>query len=295
MPEHRLRRRRDYTPTRAGVYAAVDGRPGSGGAGEYLRFLKEEFVPFIEREYRTDPSQRGFWGWSFGAVFGTYAMFHEPNLFSRYILASPAMHWDGGVMFAMERAYAEHHDDLSAAVYLTVGSEETAAVVWWSALRDSLHARGYPGLSLMTAQMEGAGHFSTVPLTFTRGLLALYGKVSIAEELDAIIAEEGTETAVVRYHAARATDPGGYRLGERELNRLGYDLLREDRFEEAIAVFELNVEAFPESANVYDSLGEAYMEAGEREKAVVNYRRSLAIDPGNDHARDVLRRLEAEE
>lgn len=105
------------------------------------------------------------------------------------------------------------------------------------------------------------------------------------------------EAAVARYHAVRATDPGGYRLDEGELNGLGfgYRLLREDRTAEAIAVLDLNADVFPESANAYDSLGEAYEAAGKPVKAMANYRRSLELDPGNANARDRLRRLGVED
>ena len=61
-----------------------------------------------------------------------------------------------------------------------------------------------------------------------------------------------------------------------------------------LAVFELNVEAFPEASNPYDSLGEAYMVAGRREKAIANYERSLELDPGNQNAAAMLERLRGE-
>jgi hypothetical protein len=119
--EHRVRRVRDYTPTSSPTRADVDGRAGSGGSDEFLRFLRDEFVPFIERDYRTDPSRRGLWGLSFGALFGTYVLFHEPALFSRYILASPSMWWDvsparEGVWVAWLRDGAVHVGPVRARV-----------------------------------------------------------------------------------------------------------------------------------------------------------------------------------
>ena len=82
-------------------------------------------------------------------------------------------------------------------------------------------------------------------------------------------------------------------LQEATVNRLGYDLLRDDRFEAAIAVFRRNVERFPESANTYDSLGEAYLEAGRLEAALENYQRSVELDPGNDNGRAAIERIRA--
>lgn len=79
---------------------------------------------------------------------------------------------------------------------------------------------------------------------------------------------------------------------ERRLNQIGYELLAEpDRLDAAIAVFLLNTELFPASSNTWDSLGEAYMEAGQTELAIANYEKSLALDPSNSNAVAMLERL----
>jgi tetratricopeptide (TPR) repeat protein len=78
------------------------------------------------------------------------------------------------------------------------------------------------------------------------------------------------------------------------INDLGYRLLGQDRIDEAILLFELNVEEHPDSGNVYDSLGEAQKARGWTEKAIANYRRSLEIDPDNDNARRMLAEMGAE-
>ena len=79
---------------------------------------------------------------------------------------------------------------------------------------------------------------------------------------------------------------------EEELNWLGYHFLFWwDRPQEALAVFKLNTELFPESANAFDSLGEAYLIIGEKEKAIESYRKSLKLNPENKNAAVVLKRL----
>jgi tetratricopeptide (TPR) repeat protein len=83
-----------------------------------------------------------------------------------------------------------------------------------------------------------------------------------------------------------------YRISEREFNMLGYSLLRDGKIAEAIEVFKLNVEMFPESANVYDSLGEAYAEAGDTVSAIKNYGKVLEIDPDNGNAKQMLEKLQ---
>jgi len=75
------------------------------------------------------------------------------------------------------------------------------------------------------------------------------------------------------------------------LNRAGYQQLRENRFQEAIALLRLNVELFPESSNTFDSLGEAYLANGDTELSLRNYRRSLELNPANENAAKVLDKL----
>ena len=69
---------------------------------------------------------------------------------------------------------------------------------------------------------------------------------------------------------------------------LGYRYLTTDRHDEAIAVFECYVAAFPLDANAHDSLGEGYMTGGDREKAIASYERALELDPGNEMVRQLL-------
>jgi len=90
--------------------------------------------------------------------------------------------------------------------------------------------------------------------------------------------------------AALAT-PAIDALTESRINGIGYALLQNGRVADAIAVFERNAKRFPQSANVYDSLGEAYAAAGDREKAAANYQRSLELDPKNTNAAEWLRKL----
>ena len=80
---------------------------------------------------------------------------------------------------------------------------------------------------------------------------------------------------------------------EAELNLLGYRYLGEGRVDDAIAVFEINVEHFPESWNVYDSLGEAYAAKGDTGRAIELYGRSVEINPDNTNGFQAIERLRA--
>ena len=80
-------------------------------------------------------------------------------------------------------------------------------------------------------------------------------------------------------------------FGESELNSLGYQLLSQDKTAEAIKIFKLNTKLYPESANVWDSLGEAYWKKGEIEKAIESYENALRINPQFENAKRALKEL----
>jgi tetratricopeptide (TPR) repeat protein len=115
-------------------------------------------------------------------------------------------------------------------------------------------------------------------------------KKSLAEVVYKIVKEKGIETAVNKYCELK-NDVDSYYLNENQFNNLGYLFLRREKTKDAIEIFKLNVEAFPESYNTYDSLGEAYMKNGDKELAIKNYKKSLDLDPTNTNAVNMLKKL----
>jgi tetratricopeptide (TPR) repeat protein len=106
-----------------------------------------------------------------------------------------------------------------------------------------------------------------------------------------VMRTEGVPQAAAYYRRLKAQDPGTFLFSEQQMNSLGYEYLGKGKVNEAIMLFTLNVEAFPESFNVYDSLGEAQMADHQYALAVRNYTRSLEINPGNGNARKKLEEL----
>lgn len=115
---------------------------------------------------------------------------------------------------------------------------------------------------------------------------------SIAALLEKTIAEKGIEAAVAQYRELKTKQPTAYNFGESELNTLGYRLMSMGKLKEAVEVFKLNVEVYPQGFNTYDSLGEAYMNMNERELAISNFKKSLELNPNNQSAIQNLKKLE---
>jgi len=140
----------------------------------------------------------------------------------------------------------------------------------------------------------GAGIFATAAAQWAPKVKAAYdSRMSIADTLAATIASSGIDAAAKQYQELKSTAPVPYNFEENELNNLGYQLLRANKLKDAIRIFQLNVEAYPQSSNVYDSLGEAYMNVGDKPPAIANYQRSLQLNPKNRNAEKMLQKLNA--
>jgi len=122
---------------------------------------------------------------------------------------------------------------------------------------------------------------------------ALANRKSIGQAMSKTIMTQGIDAAVQQYGELKTTQSSAYNFDEGELNALGYQLLQAKKVKEALRVFQLNVEAYPQSGNVYDSLAEAYMNNGDKQLAIENYQKSLQLDPSNKNAVEMLKRLAA--
>jgi predicted alpha/beta superfamily hydrolase len=183
-------RRRDYTPTtpRKHDYRSdMPGRqPAFGEAKAYGQFISGEVFPFIAQQYRVNMQRKVFIGHSYGSLLGLQFLLTEPRTFEHYILGSPSLWYDAGIMFEREQAYAASHKDLPASVFFGIGgleklaagkkrsrSEEEADML--ADLREfdgKLTSRKYPGLKTRLRVFEDEDHASVFPFVLTHGLRA---------------------------------------------------------------------------------------------------------------------------
>ena len=163
--------------------------------------------------------------------------------------------------------------------------------------QESAGARGRfamaAGLSALTVVM-GAGIIAVTMAVFLPNIKRAFdSRKPIVDILSATIASSGIDQAAKQYHELKASAPSTYDFDENEINSLGYQLLQADKYKQAIRIFQLNVEAYPQSGNTWDSLAEAYMDNGDKAQAIANYQRSLQINPGNANAVKMLQKLNA--
>jgi uncharacterized membrane protein len=120
---------------------------------------------------------------------------------------------------------------------------------------------------------------------------AFDSRISIGETLLATLDAQGIDQAARQYRELRQTSPAAYDFDEDELNGLGYNLIQRHKYSQAVRILQLNADAYPQSANAWDSLGEAFMDYGKKAQAIAAYRKSLQLNPANVNAVQMIRKM----
>lgn len=124
------------------------------------------------------------------------------------------------------------------------------------------------------------------------GLLINYGDVdSPWMEFIRVLVTENVDAALDKFNHLREKFSATDIIPEYSMNNIGYALMRKKQYASAIKIFQLNVETYPDSWNVYDSLGEAFMEYDDKELAIKNYMKSLELNSKNENAAKMLKKL----
>jgi predicted alpha/beta superfamily hydrolase len=258
-------RTRDFTPT------TTERRPQSGGAKKFIEFLQKELFPMIENNYRTVP-YRLLEGHSLGGTFCFHALFKYPQLFQAYFAMSPYVMWDENYILNESMNKLQESITFKNFIYITLGNEPNY-VEPLGRFTKELEAKKPEGLEWHYEVMDNDNH-GTVPLkSLYNGLEILYKDWQVKTA----VADQGI--ASVQNHYNKLSEKYGYKveIPENVLNTMGYRAIGQKKLELAIEFFLHNVKLYPESANVYDSLGEGYEAAGELELAKENYKKAIKI------------------
>ena len=192
-------RARDLTPTfDPGFQRLFPSQTMMGGAPRLLAFIRDELQPWVESHFDIKAGDSTYFGHSMGGLFGAYALFTEPQTFQRYGIGSPSLWWHDDMMFEVEAAYAQTHDDLDAQVFLSVGAHEThegrqleasrlppevaamTAVRFIDMVADTqrlvaqLRRRNYPSLVVDSVVLPDEFHITVPLLNLSRSLRFLF-------------------------------------------------------------------------------------------------------------------------
>jgi hypothetical protein len=109
--------------------------------------------------------------------------------------------------------------------------------------------------------------------------------------ISVVATSKGPEAALREYTYLKQSAASQFEFDEGVLNQLGYAFLNQGKTQDAIQAFHMNVQEYPKSWNCYDSLGEAYMKAGQKKLAIENYNKSMELNPDNQNGAEMLKKL----
>jgi predicted alpha/beta superfamily hydrolase len=287
-------RTRDLTPTHvAGIGADTSFMKTSGGGKNFMAFIEKELIPYIDSTYPTAP-YRMIIGHSFGGLTAVNALINHTQLFNAYVAIDPSLWWDDQKLLTESMTVLKQPK--FAGKYLFLGIANTMK----------------PGMDTLQVKADTSGgtkHIRSI-LQFANllkqnpanGLKSDYkyypqdnhGSVPLISEYDALrfifrdynipFGNELYDSAfnadsALNAHYQLVSAQMGYRVLPPEvlINSLGYNFLQSKLFDKAYTFFKMNMDNYPGSFNVYDSMGDYYKEKGDKEKALQFFNKALAI------------------
>ncbi len=271
-------RTRDLTPTHAGVKhsdGTVEPVPTSGGADKFLDFIQTELVPEIENRYATH-SYRIFAGHSLGGLFAIHALINRPALFNACIATSPSLWWDDFRTVHQAQEFFAKQKEFNKVLFFALGNEGGDMTEGFEQLQKILSANRPAGFVEKSAHYSEEIHSSTELLGHYDGLRTIFTDWRVPRDPKTDLPIGGLEGVEQHYRAL--SDRFGFTVSaEPGINSLGYAFLGHKKIDEALAAFRRNVELYPQSANVYDSLADGFEAAGKPDLAIQSVQKAVEV------------------
>ena len=291
-------RTRDLTPTHADVAFGDSAlATNSGGGDRFLDFVEKELMPYIDKKYPVAP-YKTYVGHSYGGIAVLHALFRRPYLFNNYIAIDPSLWWDNQVLLPVADSVFRNTNYEGKTLYVAAAHTMGEEMKFTDALKDtseiSLHIRSIiqfihsteekpdNGLEFSWKYYDDDDHGSVTQIAEYDALRFIFPWYKLrGMEKFWMPGSEGTADELIdsfTSHYVNVSSHMGYKIlpPEGEVNQMGYYFM-ERKPDYAYALFNLNIENYPDSPNVYDSMGDYYMSKSDTANAIKHYTRAVEI------------------
>ncbi len=280
-------RSRDLTPPAEGeVDPSIS--PEYGGANDFLRFLSDELMPWVDERYRTR-QHTILVGHSLGGLFTLHALVTQPDVFDGYIAISPSLQWDDQALVSRAETFFENTPELTADLYMTMGNETGADLGGLHKLAGVLDEHAPKGFRWNMRVMPEETHGSVPLRSFRQGLEAIFEGWNLGlRDLMTAFDEGGLQAVDGRYRAS------GERFGYERMThpftvvQIVFNLLDMERLEEAEAVLMRDPDKHPPPPMFLRTLAGAYEARGDADRAREIYTAALSANPADEQIRSKL-------
>ena len=290
------KRLRDMLPTNSNLMP--DGQPAdslneSGGAKNFLKFIKTELMPEIEQTYAIHPHNTLI-GYSFSGVFTLYTLLEDPSLFQTYIAMDPSIWFDNEWLVKKLAKQIDQQPKSYTSLYISAGNNPDKVGYppkffirpqrnFFSLISNWKSEKFHTSMEYFPEE----SHFSVRLISLYKGLSFIYQdyKLSLERVLN--------DPELLDSHYAMWSQKLNFEIlpSERMVNGLAYTKLQKKEYQGAIKFFKRNISNHPKSINAYDSLAEAYEKSGQIELAIKNYQKVLNLDADNKRAKTKISKL----
>lgn len=281
------KRDRDLTTTPDKNWRPPQPIPFAGGADKFLSYVEKELIPYVEKNYRTQPL-RTIIGHSLGGLFAVNAFTAKPNLFSFYILLDSSIWWDDGSVAKRAMTYLTNNPNYKGRIVWI--RDKIPREVWFPINTEFLaflENKRPIGLTFKFMELENETHASLVfPATYL-GLREIFSDYAFKFE-------ENTDLNAVQNHFAKLSTNYGYTIQVTEpiYNNLSGQLIHLKKLKEAVATCEFWVKDYPNSSLAYENLGKANLENGDRVSAAKYLNKAVELNSENTNAKQLLKTIE---
>jgi predicted alpha/beta superfamily hydrolase len=303
-------RTRDLTPSHVTSDGEIDTAflKTSGGGEKFTSFIEEELIPYVDSLYPTTP-YRTLIGHSFGGLMVINSLINHTKLFNSYISIDPSMWWDNKRLLNLARSVLTEKDFTGTSLYLGIANTMDLGLDTNKVKTDTSfatrHIRSILELSRCLKENKknnlkydwkyyNNDDHASVPLIAEynafRFIFSFYKPdISYSQLKDSSYNID----SVIKKYSETLSDNFGYPSVPPEsfVNSLGYNYIGLKQYDRAFRILKMNIEYYPTSSNVYDSMGELLMVRGDTINAIENYEKSLKLDPNNENAKTMIKKM----
>lgn len=305
-------RARDLTPTHIESdlpMMNVNASKTTGGNENFIAFIQKELMPYVETNYPTAPYKMLI-GHSFGGLTAINALANHTNLFNSYVSIDPSMWWDKQKFLEQTKKTFATKEFKNTSLFIGIANTMEAGMDTIKVKKDTTQATRHIRAIFELANTLKKNKQNQLNFQYKYYDNDSHGSVPLIAEYDALRFifsfyklnlgfSDLTDASInfplkIEKHYQNVSEKMGYKIlpPEGSINDCGYRALGLKNLAQAEYFFKLNIKNYPNSFNVYDSLGDYYKETGDKTNAIINYKKTLSINKENAETKQKLEALE---